>query len=220
VDWQTMMIFRNSAQVEAALSPCGYARKGAPFVLIVTPAPADIRPITVGCLARVLLFHGREQVAYSPALAPPVVAQNEAAAAILANKQFTHLMLIDSDMTFPPTALRDLLARNTDIVGGVYRARQEPHPRFFFPLDDADRDRESGIVLARSLPTGMMLIRRRVFEAMTYPYFFFTYGSTPDDGESQDTNFCYQARALGFGFFADLDVSRQIEHLAEEGLKW
>jgi hypothetical protein len=52
-----MTNFRNSDQIEAQ----------APFVLIVTPAGETIKTTTVGCITRLLLSHGREQAAYTPA---------------------------------------------------------------------------------------------------------------------------------------------------------
>lgn len=60
----------------------------------------------------------------------------------MANPDATHLFFMDSDMVFPDEALRRLLSRDLDIVGGVYFARTEtpvPHVYNFQRTDEQGR---------------------------------------------------------------------------------
>jgi hypothetical protein len=198
--------------------------------LVVTPCGENIRSRTVGCLMSLALYVGKPGMSFAESEGAVAATQNAAVNTILANRQFTHLMLIDSDMVFPPTALHALMRRNVDIVGASYRARHDAHPRFYFPLGvfvpgtnlpaAQDPGDLKGNQTVAALPSGMMLIKRKVLEALDYPFFFMTYGSVPGEDMSNDINFCLKARKKGFQVHCDLDLSAQIEHLAVTGLPW
>lgn len=53
---------------------------------------------------------------------------------------------------------------------------------------------------------GCVLIERKVFEAIEYPYF----ESDPETGGAEDFDFCEKAKAAGFQIFADMTV--QADH--------
>jgi hypothetical protein len=201
-------------------------------IMIVMPCGEHVKSTTVNHLGRMLIAYPRELLGFSIAEGATAATQNAACAALMEHKEFSHLMLIDSDQTFPPTILRDLIKRDKDIVGVPYRARYDLHHRFHFPLDLDDPERthmrptmedpgdRRGLVSVAALPSGMMLIKRRVIEALDHPYFFMSYGSTPGDDMSNDINFCLKARAKGFKVYADLDLAREVGHLAQEELRW
>src|SRR5215472_15440951 len=107
----------------------------------------------------------------------------------------SHVLFIDSDMMFPTSILKALLGRNKDIVGAVYRTRSYPYFLAATHVDGTPADgTETGLREMRHIPSGMMLVKARVFENMGYPWFFNTYGGTPDKFVGNDVNFCLKAR--------------------------
>lgn len=129
----------------------------------------------------------------------------------------THLMFIDSDMTFEPESILRLLAWNQDraIVAGAYEARKQGKV-YILTLDaDANGDvimDDMGLVKARRVATGFMMIHRRVFETMrdAYPelehkdnmtdkklYGYFDFKLTPEGYIGEDFLFCQRAADIG-----------------------
>jgi hypothetical protein len=82
-----------------------------------------------------------------------------------------HLLFIDSDMTFDAESVIRLLAWNQEhaIVAGAYEARKEGKI-YILTLDADERGdaiiNEMGLVKARRVATGFMMIHRRVFETL------------------------------------------------------
>ncbi len=77
---------------------------------------------------------------------------------------FTHLMFIDSDITFEPWHLLSLLSRDKDVVGGLYTAKTFPTrvvANHF--LGEATED---GMHEVRKTGTGFLMIKRHVFEKL------------------------------------------------------
>ncbi len=125
----------------------------------------------------------------------------------------THLLFLDSDMVFPPDTLSRLLAHEKDIVGATYSKRVPP----FHPLTITEAGEHAhvtqGLQRVRLVPTGCMLIRMSVFDALTKPYF-----NTAVEGEQlrgEDYYFCEKARAAGFEIWCDGDLSTHIGHAGQ-----
>ena len=117
------------------------------------------------------------------------------------------VLFLDSDQEFPPDTLDRLVARNKDIVGATYRFRQPP-----FALMGEEGQ---GLVEREFIPSGVMLVRRKVFETISYPWFPNIYGKKPSDFVGSDVSFCRKARGLGgFKIWCDYDLSRQVTHIA------
>lgn len=129
------------------------------------------------------------------------------------------LLLIEDDHLVPQDALIRLLAHNVDIVSALYVQRRIPFTPvifdainekgqvFYRPLKKGDK----GLVSVKACGGGCLLIRRRVFETLTPPYWF--YGdSTFVDACNHDINFSKKATAAGFKLWADLDLA--IMHIA------
>ncbi len=115
------------------------------------------------------------------------------------------LLMVDDDQAFAPDALERLLSHNVDIVAALCLRRSEPYGPFCFSeekdgiyrtLDLAHCPPELTSVAA--VGTGMMLIRRNVFETLPEPWFTIT----PNSGE--DMLFCKEARRAGFEIYCDL----------------
>ena len=126
----------------------------------------------------------------------------------------THLMFFDTDMVFPADTLTRLLAHDKDIVGATYSQRMPP----FHPLSVTEAGEHihitSGLHKMQLLPTGCMLIRASVFNALTKPYFALV--AEGDQLRGEDYYFCERARAAGFEIWCDGDLSSQIGHIGQK----
>jgi len=124
------------------------------------------------------------------------------------------LWLMDDDHVFPEDILLNLLERDVDIVTPLYLRRRAP----FLPVLHSDKSREytrynfnylkakSGLVDVTAdgtLPTGGMLIRREVLEAIDDPWF--ETGQIDSEWGSWDIYFSEKARKAGFKLFVDTD---------------
>jgi hypothetical protein len=131
----------------------------------------------------------------------------------------THLMCIDDDLGFDPTAIVRMVDRDKDIVGGVYPVKTIPT---FYPYEPAGAPSDDGLQPVKSVPGGFVLIKRHVMEALakTVPSFNIEhvndrvcapdlYSMTNDDKRDkigEDIMFCRRAIAAGFQIWAETDV--------------
>lgn len=142
-----------------------------------------------------------------------------------------HLLFIDSDMTFEPESVVRLLAFNEDkpIVAGAYEARKEGKIYIIHldsdPIGNVIMD-DMGLVRAKRVATGFMMVRRDVFEKLAelHPewkhkdtnsdgtlFSFFDFKCTPDGYVGEDFLFC--ERAIDAGFSAWIDPTIKLGHM-------
>lgn len=127
--------------------------------------------------------------------------------------QADYLMFIDSDMMFPPNTIDRLLKHEKDIVGCTYVRRGPPFDNLGHTAHDVDRGRKSGLVEMAYIPTGMLLIKKEVFDKMKPP--FFRYETDEEHGivRGEDMVFSDMVRSLGFKMWCDLDLSKELRHI-------
>ena len=86
-------------------------------------------------------------------------------------RPFTHLMFIDSDISFNPQDVIRLMLHDVDLVGGIYPKKCE-NPDFVWGFKQGDigkklpLDLRTGLIELDVIGTGFMLAKRRVFETM------------------------------------------------------
>ena len=85
----------------------------------------------------------------------------------------THILMIDSDMTFPGDLLVRLLMRGKDVVGVPYPRRSPPYELLGRPKDPEND--QSGCVEFEMLPAGLLLIKTEVFSRIPKPWFWESY---------------------------------------------
>lgn len=126
----------------------------------------------------------------------------------------THVLMIDSDMRFPPDTLERLLAHDVDIVGANYVARggQENTARYSDGSYVPSTDR-TGLEPVHVVGCGVVLIAARVFRALDPPWFPTPWDEESEQHVSEDVWFCAQARKAGFQPYVDHDLSRQVKHV-------
>lgn len=151
----------------------------------------------------------------------PAHARNQMAAAFL-EKACEAVLFVDCDMLFPPNALDRLLAHDLDIVGADYRRRAAPYGKIGWPLKDVPEP-ESGLVERVALGLGLLLIRRRVFDGLSQPWFARIYSGETEANKgcmTEDYFFCLKAREAGFKVWCDLDLTRETMHLGMQPVPW
>lgn len=132
----------------------------------------------------------------------------------LADEQTTHILFLDDDQMFPAETLHMLLAYDKPIIGANI-VRKEPNPRTNARALDSNqcvwttRDK-TGIEEVDFVGTGLLLVRRDVFEAFAEnkPFVYDVEG-----GVGEDVYFCRKARELGFPVYIEHDLSKLVKHV-------
>lgn len=146
---------------------------------------------------------------------------------------YTHLMMVDNDVTVPKDALMNLLEHDVDAVMGYYAHRGADNvydgrtcackvaddngtPYFNYPLeseytaDEMRALRESGENLVRVHGGGMgcALVKAEVFMRCEYPWFdWVNYNDPARSTLSEDLYFCEVLKAEGIPIYADTRVA-------------
>jgi hypothetical protein len=134
------------------------------------------------------------------------------------------LFMVEDDNLFSPKTLNRLLARNVDIVSGLYLQRRIPFaPLVFDRIDEQGKiyhrmmkKGDQGLIKVAACGGGCLLIRRHVLETMSDPWWFYGDNIFPDVC-NHDINFCRKASAAGFDILVDYD--EPIYHLATLPIK-
>lgn len=151
--------------------------------------------------------------------------RNDLAHKFLENREFTHILYIDSDIVFSFDQVEKLLSHDEDIVGGYYFKKCEGQAQpVCNRLSTVDEPNERGLVKMKYMGTGFLRISRKVFEVMaqempeleyvcdsdnkTLKHDFWRMGvvAGPDGKKrwlSEDWQFCQFALDLGFDVWAD-----------------
>lgn len=128
----------------------------------------------------------------------------------------THLLFIDSDMSFPADTLIRLLRHDVDMVGVNAMSRRPPYQTtaWLAPERRAVTTKDSsGIEKAWRTGFAVVLIRARVFETLAPPYFDNEYIPERDQFRGEDYVFFDRAHAAGFELYIDHDLSREVNHI-------
>jgi len=145
--------------------------------------------------------------------------------------EYDYYLSVDSDISFTPEHLLQLMKRNLDVVGAAYQYRAQPDLLVAGHFDNSE-----GVVRVEKFLTidamglkevdwigaGFTLIKKDVLEAMDYPWYrekIVEY----DDGSGEksaiwvgeDVGFCLGARQKGFKVFCDCDC--HVRHLVNAG---
>ena len=146
-------------------------------------------------------------------------ARNSIAAKFLAS-DCTHLLQLDSDLVVDPAALGELVMRDEAIVGGLY-PKKKVGPCDWVINKDADMETRGDLAEVSYIGTGLLRIKRDVFETMVlkelvdpfdadpgedgpkHRHDFFPTGVVGNRYLSEDYYFCHLAKAAGYQIWAD-----------------
>lgn len=131
---------------------------------------------------------------------------------------YTHLMFIDSDMTFPPGSIERLMSLDKDIVGGLYYRRQAPHMptlnevsegKLISPfLEKYDLTKPFEVF---SVATGFMLVKVSALKKIPKPWFGF--GKLHGEEMGEDVYFCWKAHQHKVEVWCDPTI--ELGHVGE-----
>ena len=122
---------------------------------------------------------------------------------------YTHLFLVDADMSFPGDTLDRLLARNKDLIGAAYNYRQFPRATV------VKMRRADGTIYSPSFPlpaepftclsigSGCKLVTTSALAHMPRPWFGLDFDKDGMLSVSDDVWFCQQAARVGIETFCD-----------------
>jgi FkbM family methyltransferase len=125
---------------------------------------------------------------------------------------YDYLFSVDYDVSFPKDTLKRLLAHDVDLVSGLYIQRKhDQHTLEIYGWDDRggvsnvpyEKIAGKGLVPIAGCGFGCVLIKKRVFEGIGYPWFVYHSALSHMDTVSEDVDFCTKAHAKGFKMFAD-----------------
>lgn len=119
----------------------------------------------------------------------------------------SHVLFLDSDMTFPPDTLDRLLAHHKPVVAATYVKRTGDHGMLGEPL----MNEHFGLRPYRTIPLGCALINMNVFEKLPRPYF--RYVTTERGTISEDTWFCLQCEEAKVPIYVDPKLTAEVGHV-------
>lgn len=148
--------------------------------------------------------------------------------ALLIAQGVTHVLWVDTDMSFPRDALLRLLNHRKDVVGINYAKREAPPEYVAFKHVDiaggnstklATLPESTGLEKVDALGFGMVLMRTEPLldlpDPRKEPWFFFEYlpgGRTV----GEDVFFCRILRErLGLDIYVDHDLSKECSHIGQ-----
>lgn len=129
----------------------------------------------------------------------------------------THVLFLDSDMTFPPDTILRLLAHDKAVVGAVYSERGG-NPLRIAATDDLVNKLtvsrgETGLRRIKAMGLGVTMIRASVFETVGLDCFEMRWQPEHGHVEGEDASFFRHVEEAGIEVYADMDLSWQVGHI-------
>lgn len=132
-------------------------------------------------------------------------------------RQATHILWLDTDMTFPPDAVIRLAQHNRPIVACNCVMRD---PRVLCTAERCGQrvstaSQSSGLESVDSVGLAVMLMQTDVVADMPRPWF--RHGQNQETGADigEDRMFCRALRAAGHEILIDHDLSKEIGHIGQ-----
>lgn len=139
------------------------------------------------------------------------------------NIVFEHILMIDSDLAFPGDVYFKMKAFDKDVVACTYLRRTPPFEPMGITTERKPREvGDQTMIEMDALPTGMMLIKRDVFNRIKRPYFTLPFREESEIGArdemeyGEDFAFSARCRAAGIKLYLDVQTSKLIGHVAEQ----
>lgn len=125
--------------------------------------------------------------------------------------EYDYILFIDTDVIVPPDLIKRLTHHNLDIVGLSYKQKFPPHNFCAFKKSQDVHGLDTKIPIVPTgelvevdyIGTGCLLISRKVFQKMAFPWFKWTVDVTTPNGQSEDFYFCSKAQEAGFKIWWD-----------------
>lgn len=133
----------------------------------------------------------------------------------------THILWLDSDMTFPWDTANRLLAHDLPIVACNYVRKVYPYTPVSIGLDGKhcfSSDDKTGLEEVLQIGMGVMLTHASVFDDFPEPWFPMGWSDKMQSYIGEDVYFCHKQRKLkGNRVFVDHDLSKEVLHVGTFG---
>lgn len=130
----------------------------------------------------------------------------------------THLLFLDSDMTFPHDTAVRLLMRDKGVVGVNATTRSYPTMHIAHDLkgERLDSRKKTGVQKVQHVGMAVMLINAEVLKRLTPPLFMMEW--IPDIAAycGEDVYFCAKVQQSGEDIWVDHDLSHEVGHLGAQ----
>ena len=193
------------------------------YIAVCTPARDMVHANFAYCLVNMVAYHTINTTdAVSLKISQGTLIQNQRADLSLEamGEGCTHILFIDSDMTFPQDMIQRLLKHDLDIVAtNCARRRMPTGPTAQIYKDNGERElvytmpESTGLQEVGSVGMGVMLIKANVFAKLAEPWFETPWRHDKRGYIGEDVFFCKKAREAGFKIWIDHDVSKEIGHI-------
>lgn len=134
----------------------------------------------------------------------------------------SHILFIDSDMTFTDDALLRLLEHDVPVVAANCAKRRVPTgpTAAMFRADGTDgavytEPGQQGAERVDAVGTGFMLVNLEVFDKIPQPWFSTPWLAERGHHMGEDMFFCLQLRKAGIPILIDHGVSQDIGHIGD-----
>lgn len=131
----------------------------------------------------------------------------------------SHILFVDSDMTFPNWTLHQLLSHDKAVIGAncaVKKLPSDPTARQEGATAAGELVYSNGkehLERVWRLGTGVMLIKTKVFREIPEPWFPITWNEELRDYTGEDWNFCAELQKRDIPIWVDHKLSQQIGHV-------
>ena len=135
----------------------------------------------------------------------------------------THILWLDSDMSFPFYTAYKLLDHAVPVVAGNYATRQVPYKTVAYKelggeweqylRHNKDTPLTKDLIEVEGIGMGCMLTKIDVYDRLEHPYFPVTWSKESEDYLGEDINFCMALRKAGYTISVDDVLSRQLNHI-------
>lgn len=170
---------------------------------------------------QIMLFNAgiQAEITFLPGSSLITLARDIIADEFLNASKAERLVFIDSDVSFEPGAVLQIVQHDVDFVGGAYRHKSatESYPAVFH-LGETTSDARTGLLDVHAVPGGFLALKRNVFWRLKgkhptrkfKPPFFsreiHSYWWVPPGG-GEDGNFCDEWREAGGKVWLDPNLT-------------
>lgn len=137
-------------------------------------------------------------------------------------ENFTHVLFIDSDQSFPKDLVHRWVAHNVDVVAANVATKRIPsQPTARYKPKEGDPgygtpvytdDTTKGLERVWRVGTGVMMVRTGVFRKIVEPLFEVKWREEVSDYQGEDWSMAECFERAGFDIWVDHDVSKLVGH--------
>lgn len=137
----------------------------------------------------------------------------------------THLLLVDTDQTYPRDTLHRLIKHDKDVVACNIATKQipsQPTARLFNPGRPGVGDKVynqpgKGLQEVWRVGAGVMLIRMKVFETLGLNVWGMPWQESAQRYQGEDWSFVEACEKAGIKVYIDHDLSEEVKHWGDYG---